>query len=97
MAEVIQKLMKKNNFISYYLFLHTIWISFFCAWYFIADAYFGYELGDQIVVLTILVFAFLSLLCSLFRNKIYAFLLDLFIIISVFFDIIMIYLMFIAH
>jgi ABC-type Fe3+-siderophore transport system permease subunit len=69
-------------------------IVFFGVWYFISDAYFGNELGDLMIIWTILGIALLSLLFTLFKKWISPFVLDLFIIIAVFSDIFMVYLLF---
>ena len=86
--------MNKSKVVFFYLITHTICITLFCVWYFIKDVYFGYELGDQLVILTILIFTFLSFLFLIIQKKINNFLLTIFITVAVFFDILMSYLIF---
>lgn len=71
-----------------------IYIAFFCVWYFLTDAYFGYELGDQIIVFTIVLFTFISLAFLLFKDKMNDFLLTIFIVIAVSFDVLISFLLF---
>ena len=51
--------MDKSKFVSYYWIFHTVFITCFCLWYFVTDAYFGYEIGDQLIILIYIIFAIL--------------------------------------
>ena len=57
-----------NRKLLYFLLPHTILITIICLWCFFGDIYFGYELGDILIIFSIFAFTVLSIL-FLFNYK----------------------------
>ena len=81
-----------ENKLLYSFYVHIIFITLFCIWYFFADIYFGYELGDQLIILFILGYAVLSYLMLIvgYFNK--SSLKSIFYLLSILFDCFLIFL-----
>ncbi len=86
----VMSLSKKYVFI--YLLLHTLFTSFVSIWYCTGDVYFGYELGDIPIILTIIIFSLLSLFLLISYKKLSLVIKYLFILTSIICDIFVTYL-----
>jgi hypothetical protein len=61
--------MRYNNLLFYYLLTHITFLVILCILYFAGELYFGYELGDLLIVLMIVLFIIISVVTMFFHKQ----------------------------
>lgn len=79
-----------NKSIYSYLIAHTAFLFVICFWYFFGNLYFGYELGDILIIFLIFILTIVSGVIFIYRKKIHIVFMSIFITISFVIDIILI-------
>jgi hypothetical protein len=84
--------MIKSKCLYIYLCAQTLFLLILIFWYVFGDLYFGFELGDLIIVFIVILMSLVSCVLLLFNKKINFVVLSIFTSISVVFDIAIVWL-----
>ena len=80
------KMEKVNKLMNWYFLFHVVFSFVFILWYFLNDVYFGYELGDILIILCIILVSVISIILCIIRKKLIQELRITLLIFSIFFD-----------